>query len=70
MTFAIGEVVTLKSGSPRMTVIAISGEIVSCTYFRAGAMATADFPAQALEPLDLPKLPRRHFLPRLFGVPA
>ena len=52
MNFAIGDVVTLKSGSPRMTVIKVDGDTVTCSFFRNGAITSSDFPTQALEPLD------------------
>jgi uncharacterized protein YodC (DUF2158 family) len=66
MRFAVGEVVTLKSGSPRLTIIKIAGDVVSCTYFRDGQSHACDFPSAALEPLIDPT-PQSSFWARWFG---
>lgn len=66
MSFAIGEVVTLKSGSPRMTIIKIAGDVVTCTFFQNGQSQICDFPSVALEPLMDPST-TLSFWARWFG---
>lgn len=66
MNFAVGDVVTLKSGSPRMTVVTIFGDRATCVYFRDRAIARSEFPLSALEPIDPPGS-ANSFWARLFG---
>jgi uncharacterized protein YodC (DUF2158 family) len=49
-TFKIGDVVQLKSGGPKMTVVAI-GELVRCAWFFGdnSKQEASAFPAGALE---------------------
>ena len=49
MNFTIGDVVTLKSGSPRLTVIKIVNQAVTCVHFRNGEFKIFEFPFEALE---------------------
>lgn len=59
MGINIGDVVTLKSGSPLLTVTSIEGQMTSCAFFRNGEVKHFDFPVAALEPLKLePEAPR------------
>lgn len=67
MKFTIGDVVTLKSGSPRLTVTKIINEAVTCACFRDGEVKTFEFPMEALEPLCLPGLASSSLAARLFG---
>ncbi|MBN8977066.1 MAG: DUF2158 domain-containing protein [Rhizobiales bacterium] len=66
MFFKIGDVVTLKSGSPRMTVVKIDNATVACTFFRRGQITNCEFPAATLEPLELPEPQARSFWSRWF----
>lgn len=43
-----GDVVRLKSGSPGMTVEAVSGRSVSCAWFVDGALRNGSFDVDAL----------------------
>ena len=44
MRFVVGDVVTLKSGGPKMTVVEISGQSLSVQYFTKGeVLKTAEF---------------------------
>ncbi|MHB8563341.1 MAG: DUF2158 domain-containing protein [Acidiferrobacteraceae bacterium] len=55
MPLTIGDVVVLKSGSPKMTVVGEATEKdknVYCAYFRGDQPATAAFPAAALAVVD------------------
>jgi uncharacterized protein YodC (DUF2158 family) len=61
MTFEVGSVVQLKSGGPLMTVKAITGREVTCTWFDDdNKLQSATFPAEVLKlyedegPLDIP----------------
>ncbi|MGX9393851.1 YodC family protein [Nitrobacteraceae bacterium UC4446_H13] len=55
MSYRIGDIVTLKSGSPRMTISGVAGDVVSCSFFRNGEIISCDLPVDALEPLSSPK---------------
>ena len=47
---ALGELVTLKSGGPSMTVVALDGPTRKCCWFSSeGRFHTYDFPASALK---------------------
>jgi hypothetical protein len=52
MIINVGDVVTLKSGSPRLTVTNIAGQTATCSLFRNGEVKY--FPLVALEPLQRP----------------
>lgn len=67
MFFKIGDVVTLKSGSPRMTVVKIDDDTVTCTFFRGGQITNCELPAATLEPLELPESEARSLWQRWFG---
>lgn len=43
MTFEVGDVVVLKSGSPRMTIAAIEGEMAVCVWVDKGKSARDRF---------------------------
>jgi uncharacterized protein YodC (DUF2158 family) len=54
MPFAVGDVVMLRSGGPRMTVTYIGDDgmgqtTVSCCWFDGGKPANADYPPAALQ---------------------
>lgn len=53
MGINIGDVVTLKSGSPLLTVTCIEGQMTTCVLFRNGEVKHFDFPVAALEPFKL-----------------
>ena len=44
----IGDIVHLKSGSPDLTVVAISGDNVTTEWISNGNKVTGDFPAACL----------------------
>lgn len=54
VVFDIGDVVTLKSGGPKMTVSEINGNEVTCTWFDAATteLKTHVFKARTLEKDD------------------
>ena len=50
MTFTPGDVVRLKSGGPKMTVLESDGEQVQCKWFdRNGKLHTENFSAALLD---------------------
>jgi len=66
MNFAVGDVVTLKSGSPRLTIIKIVDQTATCVCFRQYEVKIFEFPFAAIEPLvSLSQSRGRWF--RLFG---
>ena len=49
-TFSTGDIVRLKSGGPKMTVLESGGEQVQCKWFdRNGKMHTDSFPTAMLD---------------------
>jgi uncharacterized protein YodC (DUF2158 family) len=46
--FHIGDIVRLYSGSPRMTVVELSGQRVTCAWFVDQLLHCKDFDADAL----------------------
>jgi uncharacterized protein YodC (DUF2158 family) len=60
MEFEIGMEVQLKSGSPTMTIQAVDGENITCTWFDKAARKDGVFHAKTIEDADkLPKLLER-----------
>lgn len=54
MPFAVGDVVMLRSGGPKMTVTYIGDDgmgqtVVSCSWFDGGKPANGDYPPAALQ---------------------
>lgn len=47
-TFVAGNLVSLKSGGPKMTVESVSGNNVECVWFSGTAYVRETFPWQAL----------------------
>lgn len=54
MTFSEGDIVSVKSGGPALTVISVLGEHVTCLYFsdELGEFKEAVIPAFALESIE------------------
>jgi uncharacterized protein YodC (DUF2158 family) len=54
MTFSEGDIVSVKSGGPALTVISVLGEHVTCLYFsdELGEFREAVIPAFALESVE------------------
>lgn len=50
MSFKIGDVVSLKSGGPCMTVIDGEEHLVTCAWFEGKKEMRADYPVDALQP--------------------
>ena len=48
MPLKVGDVVRVKSGSPRMTVVEVSGQRISCAWFVDQLLHRKDFDADAL----------------------
>lgn len=60
MPFTVGTVVKLKSGGPDLTVAAIDGDTVTCSWFDGARLREAKFLAGMLEePRDLTELLER-----------
>ncbi|WP_141381902.1 YodC family protein [Nitrobacter winogradskyi] len=51
--FAPGDIVTLRSGGPRMTILTVMGDEAECIWFINGEMTKATVPFHALRYLDL-----------------
>lgn len=53
----VGDIVSLKSRGPRMTVVWIGSDGVMCQWFnRAGDLKSGSFPVESLEPvIDEPR---------------
>lgn len=47
-TFVAGDLVTLKSGGPKMTVESVSGDDVNCVWFYGSQYTRDTFPWEAL----------------------
>ena len=62
MTFKVGDVVILKSGSPPMTVTAVEGDQVTCVWFEhvgtKNQKKSGTFPATTLKAMP-PRRPLR-----------
>jgi uncharacterized protein YodC (DUF2158 family) len=53
MAFKVGDIVKLKSGGPRMTVVDATPETIYVAWFPGTqSESRADFPAEALEIVD------------------
>jgi uncharacterized protein YodC (DUF2158 family) len=48
MKFTVGDIVKYASGSPRMTIEAINGEIATCGWFNEHKYQTIDFRTELL----------------------
>ena len=49
MNFAVGDVVRLKSGGPRMTVLSANGEDVQCVWFEGSTRVQGHFTQAGLK---------------------
>jgi uncharacterized protein YodC (DUF2158 family) len=47
-TFTAGNLVSLKSGGPKMTVYSVDGDTVNCVWFNGTTYTRFDFPWEAL----------------------
>jgi len=54
IAFPLGEVVRLKSGGPRMTIMEIVDEIIHCQWFEGTKLKTGRFRPETLERDDGP----------------
>lgn len=53
--FKPGDIVLLKSGSPKMTVNSVNGNTITCVWFVGTTCNKQAFNADALEPYVAPK---------------